>query len=44
MRAAIFNGPGSITVAHTADEWVAVDELAAAARAYARLFVGFLGV
>jgi succinyl-diaminopimelate desuccinylase len=36
-------GPGSITVAHTADEWVAVDELAAAARAYARLFVGFLG-
>ena len=37
-------GPGSITVAHTADEWVAVDELAAAARAYARLFVGFLGV
>ena len=37
-------GPGSITVAHTADEWVAVDELTAAARAYARLFVGFLGV
>jgi succinyl-diaminopimelate desuccinylase len=36
-------GPGSITVAHTADEWVAVDELVAAAHAYARLFVGFLG-
>ena len=37
-------GPGSITMAHTADEWVAVDELVAAARAYARLFLGFLGV
>jgi succinyl-diaminopimelate desuccinylase len=37
-------GPGSITVAHTADEWITVDELATAARAYARLFVGFLGV
>jgi acetylornithine deacetylase/succinyl-diaminopimelate desuccinylase family protein len=37
-------GPGSMTVAHTADEWVTVDELAIAARAYARLFVGFLGV
>ena len=37
-------GPGSMTVAHTADEWVTVDELATAARAYARLFVGFLGV
>jgi len=36
-------GPGSIAVAHTADEWVSVDELVAAARAYARLFVGFLG-
>jgi succinyl-diaminopimelate desuccinylase len=36
-------GPGSLTVAHTADEWVAVDDLVVAARAYARLFVGFLG-
>ena len=36
-------GPGSLTVAHTADEWVAVDDLVIAARAYARLFVGFLG-
>jgi succinyl-diaminopimelate desuccinylase len=36
-------GPGSLSVAHTANEWVAVDDLVAAARAYARLFVGFLG-
>ena len=36
-------GPGSLTVAHTADEWVEVDELVRAARAYARLFVAFLG-
>ncbi len=36
-------GPGSLTVAHTADESVAVDELLAASRAYTRLFVGFLG-
>jgi acetylornithine deacetylase/succinyl-diaminopimelate desuccinylase family protein len=36
-------GPGSLTVAHTANEWVAVDELVAAARIYARVFVGFLG-
>ena len=36
-------GPGSLTVAHTADEWVDVGELVAGARIYARLFVGFLG-
>jgi succinyl-diaminopimelate desuccinylase len=36
-------GPGSLSVAHTADEWVAVDDLIAAARIYARIFVGFLG-
>jgi succinyl-diaminopimelate desuccinylase len=36
-------GPGSLTRAHTADEWVAVDDLVTAARAYARLFVAFLG-
>ncbi len=36
-------GPGSLTVAHTANEWVAVDELVAAARVYARVFVRFLG-
>jgi succinyl-diaminopimelate desuccinylase len=37
-------GPGSLTIAHTANEWVAVDELVAAARIYARVFVRFLGV
>ena len=36
-------GPGSLRVAHTADEWVSVDDLVAAARAYARIVVGFLG-
>jgi succinyl-diaminopimelate desuccinylase len=36
-------GPGSLTVAHTANEWVLVDDLVAAARIYARIFVGFLG-
>ena len=36
-------GPGSLTVAHTANESVSVDELVAAARIYARIFVGFLG-
>jgi succinyl-diaminopimelate desuccinylase len=36
-------GPGSLTVAHTANEWVLVDDLVAAARIYARIFVRFLG-
>jgi succinyl-diaminopimelate desuccinylase len=36
-------GPGSLGVAHTADEWVAVDDLVLAARIYARLFVDVLG-
>jgi acetylornithine deacetylase/succinyl-diaminopimelate desuccinylase-like protein len=36
-------GPGSLSVAHTADEWVAVDDLVAAARTYARLAVAYLG-
>ncbi|MGZ5212856.1 MAG: M20 family metallopeptidase [Actinomycetota bacterium] len=39
----IILGPGSLTVAHTANEWVLVDDLVAAARIYARVFVGFLG-
>jgi succinyl-diaminopimelate desuccinylase len=39
----IILGPGSLSVAHTANEWVAVDDLVAAARIYARLFVGYLG-
>lgn len=36
-------GPGSLTVAHTANEWVPIDQLTAAARIYARAFVAFLG-
>ena len=36
-------GPGSLEVAHTADEWVAVEDLVAAARVYTRVFLGFLG-
>lgn len=36
-------GPGSLAVAHTANESVGVDELVSAARVYARIFVGFLG-
>jgi acetylornithine deacetylase/succinyl-diaminopimelate desuccinylase family protein len=36
-------GPGSLRVAHTVDEWVAVEDLVAAARIYARAFVGFAG-
>jgi acetylornithine deacetylase/succinyl-diaminopimelate desuccinylase-like protein len=38
----IILGPGSMTVAHTANESVAVDELVAAARIYARIFVRLL--
>ena len=36
-------GPGSLTVAHTADESIDVEELVAGARIYARSFVGSLG-
>jgi acetylornithine deacetylase/succinyl-diaminopimelate desuccinylase len=35
-------GPGSLSLAHTANEWVAVDDLVAAARIYARIFAGVL--
>jgi acetylornithine deacetylase/succinyl-diaminopimelate desuccinylase-like protein len=38
---AIILGPGSLTVAHTANEWAPVDELVAASRIYARIFAGF---
>lgn len=34
-------GPGSMTVAHTADEFVPVAELAAAARTFAAVYAGF---
>lgn len=37
-------GPGSLSLAHTANESVGVGELVAGARVYARLFTGFLGV
>jgi succinyl-diaminopimelate desuccinylase len=40
---AVILGPGSLTVAHTANEWIDVAEMVAAARIYARTFVGFLG-
>ena len=36
-------GPGDLSVAHTADEWIGVDDLVAGARTYARLFASFLG-
>jgi acetylornithine deacetylase/succinyl-diaminopimelate desuccinylase-like protein len=36
-------GPGSLAVAHTANESVEIAELDAAARVYARVFTGFLG-
>ncbi|HYJ59837.1 MAG TPA: M20 family metallopeptidase [Actinomycetota bacterium] len=38
----IIFGPGTLAVAHAADEWVAVEDLVTAARAYARVFAGFL--
>jgi succinyl-diaminopimelate desuccinylase len=38
----IILGPGSLSVAHTANEWVAVEDLVTAARAYARIFATFL--
>jgi succinyl-diaminopimelate desuccinylase len=36
-------GPGSLSVAHTANESIDLNELVAAARIYARVFVRFLG-
>ena len=40
----VIAGPGSLSLAHTANESIGVDEMVTAARAYARMFVGFLGV
>ena len=37
-------GPGTLKVAHMPDESIGVEELVTGARAYARLFVDFLGV
>jgi acetylornithine deacetylase/succinyl-diaminopimelate desuccinylase len=39
----VIAGPGTLSVAHMADESIGVDELVAGARAYARTFVAFLG-
>jgi acetylornithine deacetylase/succinyl-diaminopimelate desuccinylase-like protein len=39
----VIAGPGSLSVAHTADESIAVDEMVVGARAYARAFASFLG-
>ena len=39
----VIAGPGSLSLAHTANESIGVTELVDAARAYARIFVGFLG-
>jgi succinyl-diaminopimelate desuccinylase len=36
-------GPGSLSVAHTVNESISVDEMVAGARTYARAFVSFLG-
>lgn len=41
---AVILGPGSLLVAHTANEWAPVDELVAAARIYARIFAGFCSI
>jgi acetylornithine deacetylase/succinyl-diaminopimelate desuccinylase family protein len=40
---AVILGPGSLRIAHTANEWVDAAELVTAARAYARSFVAFCG-
>lgn len=37
---AVICGPGSIAQAHTADEWVSLDEITAAARIYTTLMAG----
>lgn len=37
----VIYGPGSIRQAHTADEWVEVGELVAAARTFARAYAVF---
>ena len=39
----VITGPGSLSLAHTANESIGLDELVAGARAYARAFVGYLG-
>jgi acetylornithine deacetylase/succinyl-diaminopimelate desuccinylase len=40
----VIAGPGSLSLAHTANESIGIAEMVTAARVYARTFVGFLGV
>jgi acetylornithine deacetylase/succinyl-diaminopimelate desuccinylase-like protein len=40
---AVILGPGSLSVAHAADEWIDLNELVTGARIYARMFASFLG-
>jgi succinyl-diaminopimelate desuccinylase len=39
----VIAGPGSLSVAHTANESIEVEEMVTAARSYARMFIGYLG-
>ena len=38
---AVVCGPGDVAQAHTTDEWVSIDKLAAATAAYAELYASF---
>jgi len=40
---AVILGPGSLSVAHAADEWIGLHDLVVGARIYARMFSTFLG-
>ena len=40
----VIAGPGSLSLAHTANESIGIDEMVIAARTYARTFVGYLGI
>jgi succinyl-diaminopimelate desuccinylase len=40
----VIAGPGSLSLAHTANESIGIDEMVMAARTYARTFVGYLGI
>jgi succinyl-diaminopimelate desuccinylase len=40
---AVIFGPGSLSVAHTPNEWIDVDEVVTGARIYSRLFADALG-
>ena len=40
---AVVFGPGNLAQAHSADEWIAIDQIDAAARVYTRVAVQYLG-